>query len=543
MHLCSVDNTQPNTIVLNSHIKFTPQKKTYQHFLEVLQSWQYPRIWKSLKVTGDGSWLYEAIKAGSLMCVSDGSFIRELHPHICSAAIMFECTNCGGQLSLAFADRSLSANAFRGELMGLMAIHLILHSLSEIHPTLTGRVDIYSDCMGALHTLSNLPPSRVPPKWKHADILKIITVHGQQIPFQRRFFHVKAHQDEGVDWTTLTRPSQLNCACDVAAKREIIVSSAEYPSYPQLPSETLSLVVDNQKLTSDTETVLRYVTHKAEAKSLFIFQGLLSAEQFEEVDWKITHHTLHAVPKMFQLFACKQVFGISAVLGNLAKQKAYAHLGNKCPCCTMCKETTAHLLLCQEEGRRKCVDQQIQLISDWLYTSGTNKDLIQVLLTFLHTRGDMSQRSHYHRRQYDAFIYSQERIGWTRMMEGMISKELMLLDYYDMLEDYATLSPETWAQQFVQKLLEATHGVWIYRNIMMHDSTSGMLASKEKEHLLREIEKQMELGGEGLAEHDKWMLEVNLGEMDISTGEKESYWLLAIRTARERHRLTQRLQT
>ena len=129
------------------------------------------------------------------------------------------------------------------------------------------------------------------------------------------------------------------------------------------------------------------------------------------------------------------------------------------------------------------------------------------------------------------------------MMEGMISKELMLLDYYDILEDYATLPPETWAQQFVQKLLEATHGVWIYRNILMHDSTSGMLVSKEKEHLLREIEKQMELGGEGLAEHDKWMLEVNLGEMDISTGEKESYWLLAIRTARERHRLTQRLQT
>ncbi len=129
------------------------------------------------------------------------------------------------------------------------------------------------------------------------------------------------------------------------------------------------------------------------------------------------------------------------------------------------------------------------------------------------------------------------------MMEGMISKELLLLDHYDILEEHATLSPTAWAQQLVQKLLEATHGVWIYCNIMIHDSTSGMIASKEKEHLLDEIEKQMEMGGEGLAEHDKWMLEVNLGEMDTSTGEKESYWLLAIRTARQRHRLTYPSQT
>ena len=286
------------------------------------------------------------------MCVSDRSFLRELHPHI-SAAIMFECTQGRGQLSLSFADRSLSANAFWGELLGLMAIHLILHSLSEMQPLLTGQVDIYSDCMGALQTLSNLPPSRVPPKWKHADILKIITSHGQKIPFQCRFFHVRAHQDDTTDWTALTHTSQLNCACDVAAKREIIESSVANHTYPQLPAETLSIVVDSHKLTSDTESVLRYVTHKAEAKSLFTSLRILTAEQFDEVAWKITHQTLRKLPKMFQLFASKQVFGISAVLGNLSKQKAHAHLGNQCPSCTMCKETTAHLLLCREEGRMR----------------------------------------------------------------------------------------------------------------------------------------------------------------------------------------------
>jgi len=168
-------------------MKFTPQRTNSHHFVEILESWQYPRIWKRMKFTGDGFWLYEAIRDGSLMCVSDGSFLRELHPQLCSAAVMLECTQGRGQLSLSFTDRSLSANAFRGELLGLMAIYLILHSISVMLPDLNGKVDIYSDCRGALQTLANLPPSRVPQKWKHADIIKIISLHGQKIPFQHRF--------------------------------------------------------------------------------------------------------------------------------------------------------------------------------------------------------------------------------------------------------------------------------------------------------------------------------------------------------------------
>eukprot|EP00804_Cyclotella_cryptica_P003924 CCRYP_016117-RA/>CCRYP_016117-RA protein AED:0.75 eAED:0.75 QI:0/-1/0/1/-1/1/1/0/1178 len=538
-HLCSTNDAQPNAITLTSHIKYNPHRDVFHHFVDVLQAWQYPRIWKGLKYSGDGSWMFAAIRSGSLTCVSDGSFLRDLHPKTCSAAIMFECSTSGGQLSLSFADHSPSANAFRGELLGLMAIHLILHSLSTIQPHLTGQVDIYSDCMGALHTLANLPPSRVPPKWKHADILKIISVHAQQIPFRRRFYHVKAHQDDALDWTTLTRPSQLNCACDVAAKREIIESGADSPAYPQLPTETLSIVVNNLKLTSDTETVLRFTAHRAEARSLFVSQRILSTEQFEEVDWHVTHHTLSTLPKMFQLFASKQVFGVSAVLGNLAKQKAYEHLGDKCPSCMTCKETTTHLLLCQEEGRTKCLDQQLGFIRDWLYSCGTKKELAQIITQILFSKGDTNRYRRRHNGQYESFFTSQEKIGWVKFMEGMVSKELLLLDAYDILEDYAKLSPTTWAQQLVQKLLEATHGVWIYRNIMMHDSTAGLIATKDKEHLLQEIENQMELGGEGLAEHDKWMLEVNLSEMDTSTGETESYWLIAIRTARERYRLNQ----
>jgi hypothetical protein len=42
----------------------------------------------------------------------------------------------------------------------------------------------------------------------------------------------------------------------------------------------------------------------------------------------------------------------------------------------------------------------------------------------------------------------------------------------------------------------------------------------------------MELGEAGLLEEDHWMMEVNLGDMENTSGEQQEYWLLAIKAAR-----------
>ena len=41
------------------------------------------------------------------------------------------------------------------------------------------------------------------------------------------------------------------------------------------------------------------------------------------------------------------------------------------------------------------------------------------------------------------------------------------------------------------------------------------------------------MGGDGSAEKDKWMLEVNLDDLEQTTGESQYYWLVAVQTARE----------
>ncbi len=87
-------------------------------------------------------------------------------------------------------------------------------------------------------------------------------------------------------------------------------------------------------------------------------------------------------------------------------------------------------------------------------------------------------------------------------MEGMISKCMQEIQWmYRMLEG-TRVSPEQWAQGLILKLLEATHGQWIYRNIQIHDTVAGTQATLRKESIQQEIEEQMERGKEGLLEED-----------------------------------------
>merc|ERR1711966_107670 len=123
-----------------------------------------------------------------------------------------------GRIVGSFPEASKVANAYRGELLGLMAIHLILLALNKVWPTLQGRAKVYSDCLGALQKVTTLPPHRSPGRCRHSDILKNIMVNCASLTFGVVYEHVEAHQDDGKDFALLKRPAQMNCICDGVAK-------------------------------------------------------------------------------------------------------------------------------------------------------------------------------------------------------------------------------------------------------------------------------------------------------------------------------------
>ena len=213
-------------------------------FLGVLESWGNTWLWEKMSVSGGTEWIRHSIDDGSLVAVTDGLYIRELYPNLCSAAFVLECSKGQGRIVGSFSERMDVANAYQGELLGLMAIHLILLSVNKINPTLKGRVEIVSDCLGAMKRVSCLPPYRIPSRCRHSDILKNILVHCKDLSFATYYTHIKAHQDDHTSFQNLDRKAQLNCICDHAAKFCIATDGQDRLAPGELfPLETVGVYV------------------------------------------------------------------------------------------------------------------------------------------------------------------------------------------------------------------------------------------------------------------------------------------------------------
>ncbi len=83
--LCSV---QPSLEVEGEHwrllstvpsIRSIPSPST---FFEVLQSWGNTWLWDHMSVSGATTWLDKSILEGTLVTVTDGSYIREVFPNL-----------------------------------------------------------------------------------------------------------------------------------------------------------------------------------------------------------------------------------------------------------------------------------------------------------------------------------------------------------------------------------------------------------------------------------------------------------------------------
>jgi hypothetical protein len=63
-------------------------------FKEVLMSWGNTWLWEHMSITRGDTWIEESIADSMLVAVTDGSYIRELFPNVCSAAFVLEYSKC-----------------------------------------------------------------------------------------------------------------------------------------------------------------------------------------------------------------------------------------------------------------------------------------------------------------------------------------------------------------------------------------------------------------------------------------------------------------
>ena len=67
----------------------------------------------------------------------------------------------------------------------------------------------------------------------------------------------------------------------------------------------------------------------------------------------------------------------------------------------------------------------------------------------------------------------------------------------------------------------------------VHDAVSGTLENQKKEKLRQKITEYLDIAEDEIGEEDKYLLEINIGKLDESSGEDQEIWLMALETVVE----------
>ncbi len=319
----------------------------------------------------DVGWIRDALAKGTFLAVTDGSYNREMALTVSGSGWIIVCTTRKRTLRGSFFEVSQSAGSYRGELLGLVAIHTFATAILQ---TIIG--EISCDNMAALNQAGK-NPKRVGIGIKHSDLHWTIRTLKHLVRSEFRYKHVKAHQDKIKPWRELTLSEQLNVLCDGlvnrAVKGYLERDSPTHRSTSLLPLEKAAVFINNEKTTTDVGPNARYLLGAEEARRFYTSPVVLvrgvnkgglrwSGEHFNQVAWTVLDRALRSTPDMYQLWLSKQCIGICATRRNLARIQDI--LDDRCPNCSRGPERSSHLNCCPDHGRSMLFKESVAKLCD-----------------------------------------------------------------------------------------------------------------------------------------------------------------------------------
>ena len=369
--------------------QFCEHSENNKSFLDLLKSWGGKWLWRGLNLNEDPSWAAECLANNTLVCVTDGSYQKELAPDLCSAGWILWCRKSGKCISGTLVEKSTYASSYRGELLGLLAIRLFLLAVEEYYGVTTDGSGLVCDNKAALYTFGK-ESKRVPSGQANTDIQRVLRTIKARSKSTYEHQHVAAHQDEYTKYEHLDLEAKLNCLCDTKAKEAIEKYidgegvyrgiSANLESHT-LPLEAARVFVNGIKQTTDIKKGLKRDIGRTQAREFYKRKNLLSEEVFDVVDWDAIELSLKGKPKMYNLWYGKQGSGWC---GTNKKLKEWGQTDDsRCPNCRGFNEDAAHLMVCPCENRTRLFKEQVGHLEDWMHTHHTDPELVPLITDYL----------------------------------------------------------------------------------------------------------------------------------------------------------------
>ena len=209
-------------------------------FLERLETSAPSIRWAvgNCRVDDDGKYVAQAIRQGTAIAVSDGSF----KDAIGSAGFVLEGSMYAHHRILGdcmVSGYGEDQSAYRSELCGLLGIMYSLRELCHHHHIQSGSITVACDGLSAIRKALD-KESTFSCRSSQFDLLSAIESVLLTLPIQVHWRHVDGHQDDG-RIVPLDRWEQLNCEMDALAKLRWQASAATHVPFHVIDGQFLQL--------------------------------------------------------------------------------------------------------------------------------------------------------------------------------------------------------------------------------------------------------------------------------------------------------------
>ena len=139
----------------------------------------------------DTKWLTNTVINNTVVCITDGSYNPEKAPDIYGTGWIIFYTATKRRISTTLVERSDSTSAYRGELLGMLAIHIILLAIGEYYKV-TGDSNVLCNNKEKLVTFQK-KSKRIPAGAKNNNIQRVLRQVKNRTKSIHLLHHIKAH--------------------------------------------------------------------------------------------------------------------------------------------------------------------------------------------------------------------------------------------------------------------------------------------------------------------------------------------------------------
>jgi hypothetical protein len=460
-----------------------PTPKQPRSFLERCETTQPNVRWaiESCRVDDDGRYVAQAIREGTALAVSDGSFKDAVGtagfvvegPRYNFHRILGDCMVPG------YGD---DQSAYRSELCGLMGIMYTLRELCAHHHIKTGAITVACDGLSAIRKALD-EDSTFSCRSAQFDLLAAIESVLLRLPIQVRWRHVDGHQDDG-RVGPLDRWEQLNVEMDALAKLRWQQSAPSHRPFHDIDGQLWPLYIgcrrdtdasglrtakDGRAVGNDLPARLADHTLGKHLLQFWSDRPWVGNPTAPRINWDAIGAARAALTMPRKAWLTKFAAGHNGVYARLEQRGQVASA--LCPRCHDEIETPEHVLSCRYGDPR--FEECAPVLMKWGRKSGAAPGLMETIVEGIADwrRRPSSQRSRWkHARSPALFEAAREQqdIGWGAMLMGLQSRRWELIQGEHFRNQGSLRSGRRWVTELIKKLWNTAWDMWSFRSFQIN---------------------------------------------------------------------------